>query len=165
MLDGLYRSLSFLLLVFLGRLFARKFGGLTFLLFLGYLLPAIIFGGYENGESIPFYLVSVVVLVYRFLVALVAPVWLVRAASAPGRRQAAVFPVVIAVACQISFTLGVSLEWASQTGYPITALDLALDIWRQLIITAGLGLAVALYLPKEKNQAAIPPPKLIATTG
>lgn len=162
MLVNLYHSLSFLLLIFIGMLFARKYGELTFLLLLGYLLPTIIFGSYGNGEPVPFYLVSIVVLVYRFLVALVAPVWLVRAASASGRQHAAVFPVGIAVACQVSFTLVVSLEWASQMGYPITVLDLALDIWRPLIIAAGLGLAVALYLPGGEDRTVLSPPAVSA---
>jgi hypothetical protein len=163
MLVNLYHSLSFLLLIFIGMLFARTYGGLTFLLLLGYLLPTVVFGGYENGEAVSFFLVSVVVLVYRFLVALLAPVWLVRVASAPARQHAAILPVAIAIACQVFLTLTASLEWASQTGYPITAFDMARDLWRQLIIVAGLGLAAALYIPGGKDRAVASPPDLVAT--
>ncbi|RPJ25875.1 MAG: hypothetical protein EHM33_13330 [Chloroflexi bacterium] len=84
----LYEALPFLLLVFIGMLFTRKYGGLTFLILLGYLLPTILFGRYGFwNEPVPFYVVSLAVLIYRFVVALVAPVWLVRAASVPGRQQ------------------------------------------------------------------------------
>ena len=154
---SLYNSLPFLLLVFIGIFFARKYGGLSFLLLLGYLLPTVIFGRYgEWNDTLPFYLVSTAVLVYRFVVALVAPVWLVRAASAPKRQRAAAIPVAVAIICQISLNVIVYLAWASQYGSQTSLLDLAATIWNQLIIAAGLGLAVALYLPRD--QATITPP-------
>ena len=162
---NLYDSLPFLLLVFIGMFFARKYGGFSFLLLLGYLLPTIVFGRYGTwNEPVNFYLVSVAVLVYRFVVALIAPVWLVRAASLQGRQRAAAIPVATAIVCHISLTLVVSLAWASQVGYPTNLLDLVLEIWDQLIIAAGLGLAVVLYLPREQDQPVVSPPALAAAT-
>jgi hypothetical protein len=148
----LYDSLPFLLLVFIGMLFAPKYQGLSFLILLGYLLPTIIFGRYTTGiHVIPFYLVTLAVLVYRFVVALVAPIWLVRAASVPGRQRAAAIPVAIAIVCQISLNIIGYLAWASQSIFLSSPLNFAFLIWNQLIIASGLGLAVALYLPTAKS--------------
>jgi hypothetical protein len=161
----LYDSLPFLLLIFTGMLLARKHGGLTFLILLGYLLPTIIFGRYGDwNDPLPFYLVSLAVLVYRFLVALVAPVWLVRAASLRGRQRAAAIPVAIAIISQIILSIIVTLAIAARhIFHQPDLLDLALTIWSQLIIAAGLGLAVILYLPREAEQAIVSPPALVAT--
>ncbi len=161
---SLYSSLPLLLLIFIGVFFARKYKGFSFLVLLGYLLPTIIFGRYDPAqETIPFYVVSLAVLVYRFVVALVAPVWLVRAASIRGRQRAAAIPVAIAILCHISLNIIVSLAWAREFGPFSSGLNFALNIWSQLIVAAGLGLAVALYLPREEQQTIISPPALAAT--
>ncbi len=157
----LYDSLSFLLLVLIGVFFTRRFGGLSFLVLLGFLLPTIIYGRYGDwNKATPFYLVSVAVLVYRFIVAFVAPVWLVREASTPGRQRAAAIPVAAAILSQVAFTIFAYLAIASQNVYQPSLLDFALAIWDQLIIAAGLGLAVALYLPGMSKEAANLPPLL-----
>lgn len=159
----LYDSLPFLLLVFIGVLFARKYGGFSFLLLLGYLLPTVIFGRYSVwNDVVPFYAVSLAVVIYRFVVGLVAPVWLVRAASVKRRQRAAAIPVVMAIVCHVSLNLIVFLGWASQSGSQINLMDLTLSIWRQVIIAAGLGLAVALYLPGNEHQPPVSPPPLAA---
>jgi hypothetical protein len=98
------------------------------------------------------------VLIYRFMVALVAPVWLVRAASLPSRQHAAAIPVAIAILCHLSLSV---VTWRVIT---LGWLDLVLLIWNQLILAAGLGLAVVLYLPREKDQAVISPLTLVPTT-
>jgi hypothetical protein len=158
----LYDSLPFLLLIFVGILFARKHGGLTFLILLGYLLPTILFGRYSIwNDPLPFYLISLAVLAYRFLVALVAPVWLVRAASLPGRQRAVAIPVVMAIISQIFLNIIVTLAVAARhIFYQPNLLDLASTIWSPLIIAAGLGLAVILYLPgeAEQNAGSVPHP-------
>jgi hypothetical protein len=163
----LYDSLPILLLVFIGKLFAPKHEGLSFLILLGYLLPTVIFGRYGIwNEAIPFYLVTLSVLVYRFVVALVAPIWLVRAASIPGRQRAAAIPVVIAIISQISLNVIVYLAWAGQYNIQPSMLNFILPLWNQLIIAAGLGLAVTLYLPKARNsgQTTTAPPTSTAIT-
>jgi hypothetical protein len=113
-------------------------------------------------EPIPFYVVSLSVLVYRLVVALVAPLWLARAASIPGRQRAAAIPVAFAILCHISLNFVSSLAWAGQIGYPATLLELVMNSWGQLIVIAGLGLAVTLYVPREKDQAVLSPPELVA---
>lgn len=149
----LYDSLAFLLLVFIGALFARKYSGLSFLVLIGYLLPTVIFGRYGLwNEATPFYLVSLAVVIYRFVVALIAPVWLVREASIPGRQRAAAIPVAIAIISQLALNIVDFAAAASQYNYQLSPLDFALNIWGQLILAAGLGLAVALYSPNTTAQ-------------
>ena len=160
-----YDSLAFLVLVFIGNFFARKHGGLSFLVLLGYLLPTVIFGRYGMwNESLPFILVSLAVLLYRFVVALAAPLWLVRTASTPGRRRAIAIPVAVTILGQI--TLSMIDLLANAYIYGPTPLDFAMSIWSQLILAAGLGLAVVLYLPGAKSQdpTATPAPTLTAAT-
>jgi hypothetical protein len=162
-LENLYQWLPLLLLIFIGALFARDYGGLSFLLLLGYLLPTIVFGRYgESHEALPFILVSTALLIYRFVVALIAPIWLVRAASRPRRQRAAAIPVAIAIVTQIALNLIAYTAMTNLTGYQPGLLNFAISIWDQLILAAGLGLAVALYLPEE--QAAILPPAQVPVT-
>lgn len=157
-----YESLPFLLLVFIGHLFARKYGGFSFLLLWGYLLPTVLFGWYDTWyESVPFYVVSVTVLVYRFMVALVAPVWLARTASRPGRQRAVAVLAVSAILSHLSLKI---ITFVTHAQLSLNLLDLALDVWGQSIMAVGFGLALALYLPKEESQAVISPPSLIATS-
>jgi hypothetical protein len=161
-LVNLYQSLPFLLLVFIGMLFIRKHGGLTFLLLLGYLFSTILFGRYDPRQlGIPFYQIVLALLVYRFVLALVAPLWLVRAASIPGKQHAVIIPVTIAIACNILLSL-IALIWG-RTGYPSDLLSLAIFNWSHLMFAAGLGLAVVLYLPGEKDKAVVSPPDVVAT--
>lgn len=151
-----YDSLSFLLLIFIGMFFARKYEGFSFLILLGYLLPKVIFGRYgEWSDYLPFSVVSLAILLYRFVVALVAPVWLVRAASVPSRQRAAAIPVAIAILCDLSLN---GFDW---TFLVMSELDYVMNIWSYLITAAGLGLAVALYLPRKEDRPAISPPSLV----
>jgi hypothetical protein len=155
----LYDSLPFLLLVFIGKIFARQHSGHSFLLLLGYLLPVVVFGRYgEWTDFIPFSAVVLVVLIYRFVVALVAPVWLVREASIRGRQRAAVIPVAVAIICHIALNVTANIIMANQYAYQMGLVDHALAVWNQLLIAVGLGLAVALYLPKEKDTEVVSPP-------
>lgn len=161
----LYESLPFLVLVFIGMFLARKHGGLIFLILLGYLLPTVVFGRYDTSYEItPFYLISLAVLIYRFIVALVAPIWLVRAASIPGRQRAAAIPVALAILCNMALHVIVALVWQATSNYEPNVLALVSVLWDQLIIASGLGLAVALYLPGKKDQTVVSPPAWVATT-
>ncbi|HET9910884.1 MAG TPA: hypothetical protein VFQ13_03285 [Anaerolineales bacterium] len=152
-----YTSLPFLLLVFIGMLFARKYEGFSFLMLLGYLLPIVIFGRYGVwNDYIPFYVVSLTVVAYRFIVALIAPVWLVRAAAIPSRQRAAAIPVAIAILCHLFLSV---ITWKV---IAMSRLDLILIVWDPLMTAAGLGLAVALYLPGGEDRTVLSPPAVSA---
>jgi hypothetical protein len=149
----LYEPLSFLLLVFVGKIFVRQYSGLSFLLLLGYMLPTIVFGRYgEWTNIIPFSMVVLTVLLYRFIVALLAPVWLARTASVPWRQRAAVIPVSMAILCQIVLNVVVYFVSMNQYGIPADIVSLLSSIWSQLIIAVGLGLAVMLYFPRQREE-------------
>jgi hypothetical protein len=159
----LYDPLAFLLLIFLGKLFVRRHRGFTFLLLLGYLLPAIVYGRYgEWSDAVPFSIVVMIVLLYRFIVALVAPVWLVRAMPALGQQRAALIPVAIATLCSIAFNLILNSVMVKQYAYQVGLFDYILSIWNQLIVVVGLGLAMVLYFPSRKEDDV--PPPLVAVT-
>jgi hypothetical protein len=163
-LGDLYQFFPFLLLVFIGLFFARKYGGFSFLVILGYLLPNIIFGRYGDWSGfVPFYVVSLAVLAYRFVVALVAPVWLVRAASIPGRQRAAAIPVAIAILCHLFLNLVIYLAVDGPYRFSTGLLEFVLYIWDQLVIATGLCLAVALYFPRERDESIASPPELFVT--
>jgi hypothetical protein len=160
----LYEPLSFLLLVLIGKIFVRQYSGLSFLLLLGYMLPTIVFGRYgEWNNIIPFSMVMLTVLLYRFVVALLAPVWLVRTASVSWRQRAAVIPVSMAILCQIVLNVVVYFVSMNQYGIPVDIVSLLSSTSSQLIIVAGLGLAVSLYFPKHQNDVAIAPPLAAVT--
>ena len=155
----LYGPLTFLLLIFIGKLFIRKHHGLSFLLLLGYLLPTVVFGRYgAETDTLPFSVVVLAVLIYRFIVALVAPAWLVRTMSVRGQQRAAILPAVAAVLCHISFNLIFNWTLAERYAYQLGFSDYALGAWNQLIIAVGLALAVTLYYPRQQDNAAIAPP-------
>ncbi len=157
-LSYLYSSLPFLLLVFIGSLFVHQHRGLSFLLLLGYLLPTIVIGRYGEGiNSVPFSAVVLTVLVYRIIVALVAPIWLTRAVSFPDQRRAAAIPVAMAVFCHIALNIILNLALANQYTYQLSFLDYVSSIWNQLIVVVGIALAVPLYFPGQKNSSVSPP--------
>ena len=165
-LGNFYDALPFLLLIFIGMLFARKYKGFSFLVLLGYLLPTVIYGRYGTWyEFVPFYVVGVAVVLYRFVVALVAPIWLVRTASVPSRQRAAAIPIAVAILCHVSLSILVYLGGLNQEGLPATLLDFAAYIWEQLIIAVGLGLALALYLPREKGHVVASATLMPTTTN
>ena len=100
----LYDGLSLLLLVFIGFFFLMQVWRAQFPVLLGFLLPTVIFGRYgvwnesdsllsgePGGSGLP-----------SLRAVLVAPIWLVRAASRPGRQRVAAIPVAIAILCQVS---------------------------------------------------------------
>ncbi|MFT3890725.1 MAG: hypothetical protein QM730_03755 [Anaerolineales bacterium] len=160
----LYNSLPFLLLVFIGYLFVHRHRGLSFLLLLGYLLPTIVIGRYGEGiDGLPFSAVVLAVLVYRIIVALVAPIWLTRAVSFPGQRRAAAIPIAMAVFCHMSLNIILNLALANQYTYQLSLLDYVSSIWNQLIVVFGIALAVQLYFPVQKENAISLPPA--AVTG
>ena len=123
--------------------------------------PAGICG--EWNEALPFVVVSSALLIYRFVVALLAPVWLVRAASIAKRQRAAAIPIAVALLTQVVLHIITFVASANLTGYQPVPADFMRVIWDQLILTVGLGLAVALYLPKEEE--SVSPPSLVPATN
>jgi hypothetical protein len=143
---SIYEYLPFLALIFLGTLFVHRYGVLSFLVPLGFLLPAVVFGRYgEWTDTLPFYVVAVVVVAYRFAIALAAPLGLARSASLRKQRLAVAIPIALAILAQIGLDVSQLVLWAQQYGYQLFAYNLSEIILSQLITGAGLALAVVLY--------------------
>jgi hypothetical protein len=123
---GFYSYGGYLVLILLGTFLAKRHGKLTILLLLGFLLPTIT---YSANWSI---------MVYRFLVALVAPIWIMRSATGKMQRRAG----VISIAALLIFQFIIGESYGNVT-----------VIIDQLIMAAGLALAIALYgkIPDTQN--------------
>jgi hypothetical protein len=161
---NLYTYGGFLVLILLGALLAARHGRLAALLPLGYLLPTILYGRVSNDWPNPgtpeftFLLtVGAAALTYRFLVALAGPLWIVRSASGQMQKRASVTSLMVLVAIQAIFNLTMLFYsgWGSQ--------QLAFAYFAiagQLIVGAGLGLALALYRNAPQAQVAEEPGEL-----
>ena len=102
---------GFLALILGGVLLARRHGRLAALLPLGYLLPTVLYGRISNEWPDPataefgfMFTVGMTALVYRFLVALVAPLWVVRSATSQMKRKAGIISLVVLIMIQLVFT-------------------------------------------------------------
>jgi putative effector of murein hydrolase len=89
--------------------------------------------------------VAVVVVAYRFAIALAAPLGLARSASLRKQRLAVAIPIALAILAQIGLDVSQLVLWAQQYGYQLFAYNLSEIILSQLITGAGLALAVVLY--------------------
>jgi len=158
---------AFLLLIFAGMLLARRHGDLAILFPLGYVLGGIVYGaGYDLSDPMIFLVVGVVLL-YRVLIALVAPVWISRAS---GRRRgwALAVPVGIAFGSQIllqQVMAGYHYTTFLGTVDPVTLVNRLTMIVDPLLTAVGLALAISLYRHADTVPAAsIEKPASILTT-
>jgi hypothetical protein len=160
----LYIYGGFLVLILLGALLAGRHGRLAALLPLGYLLPTILYGRISNDWPTPgtpeftFMLtVAAAALAYRFLVALAGPLWIVRSASGQMQKRASAASLMVLVGIQAVFNL-VMLFSGKWGGQQLT--DAYFAIAGQLIVGAGLALALALYRNAPQPQVADQPREL-----
>jgi hypothetical protein len=126
---GFYCYGGYLVLILLGTFLAKRHGKLTLLLLIGFLLPTI-----TSSEDWG-------ILVYRFVVALAAPIWIVRSATV--KRQGRAGVISIAALLVFQFIIGESFN------NPIQVID-------QLIMAAGLALAIVLYKKVSESQSTQP---------
>ena len=150
----LYESIGLLILILLGAFFARRHGRLSMLLMMGYLLPTVLYGRFSNyWVTLPdsvvntyLLLISITVLVYRFIIALAAPVWVVRSAAPKAQRKASLIALLICVAIQAAMNIGVGVFMTLNYQYTgFTWVTWYITIAEELVIMAGIGLAVELY--------------------
>ena len=150
----LYQSIGLLVLILLGVFFARRHGMLAMLLVMGYLLPTVVYGRFVNfWVTLPdivvnsyLLLISVTVLVYRFIIALAAPVWVVRSASQGAQRKASLITLWICVGILTAMNIGVGIFMSMYYQYTgFTWLTWYVTFAEQLVIVAGIGAASTLY--------------------
>lgn len=138
-----------LVLILLGALLALRHGRLAMLLPLGYLLPTVIYGRVSNDWPSPataefsFMLtVGATALTYRFLVALAAPLWIMRSTTSNSRKIASAASLAVLWAIQMGFSLYLALSF----GFPGNQLSITFNyISEQLITGSGIALAWVLY--------------------
>jgi hypothetical protein len=150
----LYESIGLLILILLGVFFVRRHGRLAMLLMMGYLLPAVLYGRFSNfWDTVPIHvvntyllLISITVLVYRFIIALAAPVWVVRSAAPGAQRKASLITLLVCVAIQAAMNIGVGIFMILNYQYTgFTWITWYVTFAEELVIMAGIGLAVELY--------------------
>jgi hypothetical protein len=155
--SGFYECAGFLLLILLGTLLARRHGRLALLLPLGYLLPTVLYGRYINslwGNQVYLIWISTTVVVYRLLVALVAPIWILRSASERAQARASSITLSILIVIQAAMNIGVMLMFNGATRRGLAWLDYYSSISAQLFAVIGIALALALYLEVDSAQPA-----------
>jgi hypothetical protein len=95
---NLYDFTGFLLLIFLGTLLTRRHGFNTILVPIGYILPVILVGIYDDTNmSMRLAAISMAVLAYRLLLAFITPLWISRAASQAWKKWAVFISVAVAL--------------------------------------------------------------------
>jgi hypothetical protein len=161
-----YLGIFLLLLILLSVLLARRHGTLAFLLLLGYLLPTIVSGSTSWAISGSYFLlVGGMVFIYRVSIAIIAPLWIVRASSRKQQEWAFMIPVVIALAAQIILPFALRSE-VTPVEYILlslrgeaTPLEYILrPILNGVIFLVGSALALTLYRftspePQDKDLA------------
>lgn len=145
-----YPAAVFLALVFTGALLAHQHGRLAMLLLIGYLLPTIVYGYYyadaysPSGGPGPAW-INAAVLVYRLCLAILAPLWIVRAASRRGQALGVAVPALLALAAQAGLAAASQLQSGQLSAggwFPVDA-----------YMIAGVALATVLYgdVPVEQQ--------------
>jgi hypothetical protein len=134
-----------LIIILAGTMLVGRYGSLALLLPLGYMIPSILYGRVTPEESlIPFFIIWASVLVYRIILTLIAPVWILRSAGA-GRQKRA-FGITLLAALLISVALNTLFTIYYFPGQATTDISMFFFSIRYPILNAvGIGLALALY--------------------
>jgi hypothetical protein len=151
-------NLGFLALILIGALAARRHGRLALLLPVGYLIPAVVLGKFDFDPQLPYLLIgaSAAALIYRIVVTIVAPVWIVRSASERAQRRAGTVGLLVAVGVLVAahfaylVTLGVSQGWALDWA------DVYYYFSPEIITLSGIALAISIYKPVPAATSANP---------
>lgn len=154
--NQLYQLIPFLLLIFIGTLFTRRHGFLAILILVGYLLPTLVVGipGYLDLDSnlSALLILSTAVLVFRALLALLAPIWVARTSSETSQQRAVIISIVLALGIHAAMQFFPWLAFPEVTYQPQVIAILASEI----SLFSGLCLASALYRTQPFKQLEIP---------
>ncbi len=155
---------GFFLLILIGASFARRHGKLALLLPLGYIIPSVVLGRFDNTSTTSYsiFWISLSVLSYRILVTLIAPIWIVRSASdrAQQRAGAITLPAAIGILLISQVGLYISEGWI-YTDFTSRLVLYYYAFSPELIILAGIALAVVLYKSVDLHKTA-PAPEPVA---
>jgi hypothetical protein len=149
-------DIGFLLLILVGTIFARHLGRVVLLLPLGYIIPTVVLGRFYNSNDPAYSLfwISLSVLVFRVLVTLVAPIWIVRAASEHSKRRAGAITMVFTMGILLAAHAGYLFANLAAFGYGSRLEDFYYSFLPDLIMLAGIALAINLYRLTAQTQSA-----------
>jgi hypothetical protein len=152
-------TVGFLLLILVGMLLARRHDRLALLMPLGYLIPAVVLGKFDNSNVLPYSLfwISVTVLVYRVLVTLVAPIWIVRSASDRAKKRAGVIALAAAAGILVLAHAGYFFATLAAYGWDLEWTDYYYYFSPDLMILVGMALAITLYKSATPAQSVAGP--------
>ena len=145
-LQDIYLSAGFLLLISFSTFLASKHGNLAILFPLGYLLASILYGGYQPifpDERI-YTIIATVIIIYRLLIAIVTPIWIVRSLNDHKRKWAIAIPIGVALIFQTGIYFIILFIDKTNSLQVTTALSSFIET---VLIGIGLGLAISLYRP------------------
>ncbi|PKN92788.1 MAG: hypothetical protein CVU44_12210 [Chloroflexi bacterium HGW-Chloroflexi-6] len=98
----LYPYIAFLLLIFLGVFFTRRHGFFAILILVGYILPTSVMGLQDFNQypnpTLALGIFSTVILVYRSILTLLAPIWMSRNPSQTGKKHVILISIAAALA-------------------------------------------------------------------
>jgi hypothetical protein len=169
-----YEYAGLLLLILLGALLTKRHGRLAMLLPMGYLLPTVLYGRFadywvgisEQVVNVYLLLICVTVLTYRFVIALAAPLWIVRSASGKTQEKASLIALLVTLGIQALMNIGIGVFMALFYQYSGWGwIDWYNTIAAELVAAAGIGAALSLYGDAVPAQAAPEPKALAAETG
>lgn len=152
----LYQLIPFLLLIFIGTLFTRRHGFLAILILVGYLLPTLVVGipwylDLDSNSSL-LLILSTAVLVFRTLLALIAPIWVARTSSETGKQRAVIISIVLALGIHATMQF---FPWVAfpEVTYQLPVIAILVS---EISLFSGLCLASALYRTQPFKQLEIP---------
>ena len=143
---------ALLLLVFMGTLFLKRHGFFAILIPLGYMLPAMLMGVFDNLESInnpvlALLVVSGAVLAYRSLLSLIVPIWMARSSTQTSKARVAVIAVAIALLIHAAMQVYSSTIYLGPMGWPTYYFpwNIISIAAQELKIAGAMALAIVLY--------------------
>jgi hypothetical protein len=150
---------GFLLLILIGVSFAGRHGRLALLLPLGYIIPTVVLGRFDDTSVVPYsiFWISLSVLAYRVLVTLIAPVWIVRSASDRAKRRAGAIAFPAAIGILLLSHFGFFIWMANYYDSSSYGLNLYYTFSPELITLAGIALALVLYRSADPQKSAPAP--------
>jgi hypothetical protein len=156
----LYNLTAFLLLIFIGTLFAHRHGFFAILILVGYILPTMLIGipfGLDvlPNQTLILVLISTGVLVYRALLSLIAPIWMSRSATQAGKKRAVIYSIAIALAVHFMMQFHSILYTLDMRVTSFWVISILLD---ELRLVSAFLLAMVMYqdaaqLPSTPDQS------------
>ena len=150
-------DLGFLLLILIGAILAWRHGRLALLLPLGYLIPTVVLGRFDYDPRMPYYLVgaSIAVFIYRILVTLIAPIWIVRSASDQAQKRAGTIGLMVVIGILLATHTASLLANLAAMGWEMDLYTFYFNLAPELLTLAGIALAILLYRMGAPAQSAI----------